>query len=152
MFTDFDITVLKQYLEIMEPFIVFGNKLGGEDRSTVHLVYPMVQELLCHLEDKIKNNVQKIFCQMLETEVKKYFQFVLNSDASDFNPFFIVATLLDPFYKGSLEENMLNTARNELKRFIKEETQNEESQSDNLSGEDPIVILSMFNVIFIRWK
>ena len=47
---------------------------------------------------------------------------------------------------------MATKARNELKQFIKEETQNEESQSDNLSREDPIVILSMFNVIFIRWK
>ena len=61
-----------------------------------------------------------------------------------------MATFFDPFYKGSMDDNMATKARNELKRFIKEETQNEESQSDNLSREDRIVILSMFNVIFIR--
>ena len=39
-----------------------------------------------------------------------------------------------------MDDNMATKARNELKRFIKEEAQNEESQSDNLGREDPIVV------------
>ena len=39
-----------------------------------------------------------------------------------------------------MDDNLATKARNELKRFIKEETQNEESQSDNLGREDPIVV------------
>ena len=140
---DNDVRVLKQYLDIMDPFRVFGDRLGGEITSTVHLIYPMVSELLCHLQDKIRNNIQKNFCQALHREMKKYFKFALDVNSRDFDPFFIIATFLDPFYKGSLDKDMMGEAKQglmelvqvEMKRENREEVVEEEPNLEEFEGD-----------------
>ena len=49
-----DLKVLKQYQELMEPFAKHTDVLGGEHYSTLHMVYPALQDLFSHLEEMTK--------------------------------------------------------------------------------------------------
>ena len=98
------------------------------DHGTIHLVYLRVQELLCHLEDNMNNNYLEDILSNAGNRSKEILKFKLNSDASDFIWFFIVATFFDPFYKGSMDDNMATKDRNEIKQLIEEETQRGKSK------------------------
>lgn len=119
--TENDIANLKDYLDIMMPFKTLIERLGGEDRSTIHLVYPSIKELNNHLEELIKNNVQKTFCEALHHEFNNYFKFVLDPEDDSFESFYIIATFLDPFHKGAQDESMTKKAKDCLKQMIKKE-------------------------------
>ena len=84
-----DVKVLKQYVELMEPFAKHTDVLGGENYSTLHMVYPALQDLFSHLEEMTKKfeNLGKAgtgaskYCKNLEKEMKKYSAFVLDPKA-----------------------------------------------------------------------
>ena len=116
--TDTDIAAMDEYLDIMNVFRCLGERLGGEDRSTVNLIFPLVKEMLAHLEENIAKGTQKTFCQALKNEVVKYFAYVIDPDSCDFDPFYVCSTYLDPFYMGVLDDKMMNVAKNGLKKLM----------------------------------
>jgi hypothetical protein len=111
---DRDLTELKGYLAIMKPFVEMGNWLGAEKLSTMHLVFPMITELLEQLEDNIRQKNYASFCKSLRDEVKKYFKFMLDQFYLDFDPLYVTAT-----YKLALSEEMKVIAVKNLKKLSK---------------------------------
>ena len=119
--TDRDITSLKSFIEIMSPFQELSDKLGGEKLSTINLVYPSLIELLSLLDEKIENSEAKTFCQDLKKEFEKYFEHVLDPEASKFDPIFSAATYLDPFHKLSLTDELVSIAKDFIIKIIRDD-------------------------------
>ena len=119
--TEADLNNLNEYITVMKPFKTLIERLGGEKKSTIHLVYPTIKQLELHLNEMMRNKVQTTFCQALKKNFDAYFKFVLDRDHIDFEPFYIVATYLDAFHKKSLDEEMTSDAKTYLKDLIKEE-------------------------------
>ena len=117
-----DQVTMEEYLDIMKPFRSFGDRLGGEESSTVHLIYPVIRELISHLEQKMRDRVQRTFCNKLLKEIQKYFDYLLDPLAKSFDPFYVAATYLDPFYKGVLDNEMKKEAKRCIIDVVKEET------------------------------
>ena len=124
-----DVKVLKQYVELMEPFAKHTDVLGGENYSTLHMVYPALQDLFSHLEEMTKKfeNLGKAgtgaskYCKNLEKEMKKYFAFVLDPKADSFDPVYYLATYFDPMYSAILTMEQKEIAINHLKELMKEQ-------------------------------
>ena len=76
-----DIRALKLYCEALEPFARHTDILGGENYSTIQLVYPTLMELLDHL-DEVKASAAGMyrFCESLTREMKKYFALCIRSE------------------------------------------------------------------------
>ena len=125
-----DIATLESFIDIMSPFQDLTDKLGGEKLSTLQLVYPSVKELMALLDEKIQKAEAKGFCKDVKSEVDKYFKFVIDAGHFNFNPIYIAATYLDPFYKLTLDEEMNKHAKEYIVKLIKEE------QSVNVVEED----------------
>ena len=118
-----DIASLESFISIMYPFQELSDKLGGEKRSTVQLVYPSLKEMFALIDEKIEAKEAKAFCQDLKLEMTKYFKYVLEKDDQDFNPLFVAATYLDPFYKLVLSDEMIEVAKEFLIKLVKKETE-----------------------------
>lgn len=150
--TERDISFLEQFLSIMTPFQDLVDKLGGEKCSTIHLVYPSLKELFALLDEKISKREAPGFCKDLKEEMKKYFKFVLDANFSDFNPLYIAATYLDPFYKLTLDEEMTEIAKDFILELVKEE-QNDlndnirvvENKEKDVNLEQPKFVLPGFS-------
>ena len=132
--TEKDIATLESFISIMSPFQDLTDKLGGEKLSTLQLVYPSVKELMALLDEKIQKGEAKGFCKDVKSEVDKYFKFVTDAGHFNFNPIYIAATYLDPFYKLTLDEEMNKLAKEYLVKLIKEE------QSGDVAEEDMVEI------------
>merc|ERR1719186_38819 len=109
--TEKDIDSLESFISIMSPFKDLMDKLGGEKLSTLQLVYPSIKELTALLEEKVAAGQAKGFCQDLKREIIKYFKYVMDSESANFNPVYIAATYLDPFYKLTLDDNMTKLSK-----------------------------------------
>ena len=119
-----DVKVLKQYGELMEPFAKHTDVLGGENYSTIHLLYPALQDLLSHLNEMSKKYEKSAgvvkYCKSLEKEMKKYFSFVLDPKSVAFDPVYYLATFLDPIYSALLTLEQREIAVEHLKDLMKE--------------------------------
>ena len=121
-----DLKVLKQYQELMEPFAKHTDVLGGEHYSTLHMVYPALQDLFSHLEEMTKKyeNMGRTgsgaakYCKSLEKEMKKYFGFVLDTRSDSFDPVYFLATFLDPVYSAILSIEQREIAVDHLKTLM----------------------------------
>ena len=125
-----DVSELKSYVEIMSPFMEIGSRLGAEKLSTIHLVYPMITELLQQLELHIENKNHATFCMDLLTEMKKYFAFLLDPTSVDFDPLYVTATYLSPVYKLSLADNMKEIAIKNLKELVENEKKKDDGDME----------------------
>ena len=145
--TDNDIAELKDYVSIMEPFMEMDNRLGSEKQSTMHLVFPMITELLQLLENNIKESNHKTFCEVLRNQFKDYFKFLLDPKADKFDPLYITATYLCPVYRFCLDDEMKTIAVDNLKMLIKKADDNNgeivEEQIEPTEVIEPEVNLSL---------
>ena len=124
-----DVKVLKQYEELMEPFAKHTDVLGGENYSTLHMVYPALQDLFSHMGEISKKyevmgrtgTSAVKYCKSLEKEMKKYFGFVLDSESDDFESVYFLATFLDPVYSAILSIEQREIAVKHLKTLMKEQ-------------------------------
>ena len=98
------------------------------------MIFPLVKEMLAHLEENIAKGTQKTFCQALKNEVVKYFAYVIDPDSCDFDPFYVCSTYLDPFYMGVLDDKMMNVAKNGLKKLMVVEITRGEDTEDKLAS------------------
>lgn len=123
-----DIRSLKIFVDIMEPFAKHTDILGGENYSTIQLVYPTLLELLAHLEQMSKTPGMVRVCDSLEKEIRKYFAHVMDVNAPDFDSTYLAATFLDPCWFDVLNEDQCSIAKKHLKelcnKYVAEENNN----------------------------
>ena len=132
------ITDLKDFLSIMEPFEQLFAKLNGETYSTLPKVYPSLKELYELLTQKEQDatSVGRNFCRELKQEIIKAFQFVLDAEAEDFNPVYVTTTFLDPFYKFTVPQPMIDDVYGFLKSLVRDSSAEENSMQ--LSQEESV--------------
>ena len=126
-----DIRMLKTYCEILDPFAKHTDILGGENYSTIQLVYPTLVDLLGHLEEMSHKPGMVRFCEGLTKEMKKYFAHVLDPDSSEFDATCIAATYLDPCWNSILSEEQVEIAKSHLLELCKEYTEEEKKTDAN---------------------
>ena len=133
-----DVSELKNYLTIMTPFMDMGNKLGAEKLSTMHLVFPIIRELLQQLDQHIKDKNHPSYCKDLSKEIERYFKFLLDPSSEEFDPLYITATYLCPVYRFALDDEMKEKAIKNLKTIVKKSSQEdiEEVHDDNAEDSD----------------
>ena len=125
--TERNISDLKEYLSVMEPFEQLFAKLNGETYSTLPKVYPSLKEL-CELliqKEREGSAAARSFCSGLKEELEKMFKFVLDSEDEDFNPLYVTTTFLDPFYKFTVAPTMIDAVNDFLKTLVKDSTAEE---------------------------
>ena len=135
---DQDVSEFKNYLTIMTPFMDMGNKLGAEKLSTMHLVFPIIRELLQQLDQHIKDKNHPSYCKDLSKEIERYFKFLLDPSSEEFDPLYITATYLCPVYRFALDDEMKEKAIKNLKTIVKKSSQEdiEEVHDDNPEDSD----------------
>ena len=119
-----DIRTLKLYCEILEPFAKHTDILGGENYSTIQLVYPTLVDLQTHLDEMSMKPGMKKFCDGLTKEVKKYFAHVLDPDSVRYDATYIAATFLDPCWTAILDEEQVDIAKAHLLKLCREYSEN----------------------------
>ena len=141
-FTDRDINLLKSFVSIMQPIQELSDSMGAEKKSTIHLVYPSLIEVLALLDEKILELEAVDFCTSLKNQIENYFGFVLNHKEEGFNPLYVAATYLDPCYKMILDKDLVNLARvfivKLLKKSYTEDIENPDENGDSVNLE-PVV-------------
>ena len=107
-FTNNDLVILEEIIEILEPFYEISIKCQGESPVTASMVVPAVVHLMVHLRD-IKGNLS--FCSklvvQLQSSLEKRFAGIINylnqsivKQNDPFNdPVYFMATVLDPNFK-----------------------------------------------------
>ena len=119
-----DIRTIKLFCEILEPFAKHTDILGGENYSTIQLVFPTLMDLMAHVEEMSLKPGMRRFCDGLLREVKKYFAFVLDPESARYDATCIAATFLDPCWTAILEEEQVEIAKNHLYELCKEYSEN----------------------------
>ena len=118
------IRTIKLFCEILEPFAKHTDILGGENYSTIQLVFPTLMDLMAHVEEMSLKPGMRRFCDGLLREVKKYFAFVLDPESARYDATCIAATFLDPCWTAILEEEQVEIAKNHLYELCKEYSEN----------------------------
>ena len=117
--TDNDLRYLTGFLDIMEPLQEKSDLLGAEERSTINLVYPSLQEILAHL-DQSSSGFTKTFATQLKSEIKKYFTFALDVESTKFEPIFMVGTYFSPIHRHLLSPNQIKIAEDHIRILLEE--------------------------------
>lgn len=128
-FSDNEFVVLKEIIDILDPFQEISVQCQAETAVTASLVVPSVVHLLTHLRD-ILNSLKFCakFAQQLEHSLEKRFSGIINrlnfaevNPNDGFNdPVYFVATVLDPAFKffWIRDLKMPLSAENRLKQQI----------------------------------
>ena len=132
-----DIRTLKLFCEILDPFAKHTDILGGENYSTIQLVYPTLVDLLAHVDEMSLKPGMRRFCEGLIKEIKKYFAFVLEPESVRYDATCIAATFLDPCWTAILDEEQIAIAKNHLFELCKEYSENNSDIIDAVSVNAP---------------
>lgn len=103
-----DLEMVDLFLEFFKEFRSKSDILGGEKSSNIHLVYIFTKELKCHIENYVNHPILGEFSQKFLINFNKQFDFILNPEHScdecDFQPVFLVTSILSTFYINCLTE------------------------------------------------
>ena len=149
-FSNNDLTILQEAIEILEPFNEISIKCQSETIVTVSLVVPAIVHLIVHLRD-VQGSLK--FCtklvQQLKLSIEKRFAGVVNRlnqttvDESDpFNdPIYFMAPVLDPSFRFfwlqdlKLAVNVENRLKQSVIQLILEEV-NKDAKSSSTKSSD----------------
>ena len=104
--------------DILSPFAIYTSLISGEDFTTVSCVVPILMELKMHLEEMKKKPGLSTAAALLQAELHNRFNKFISPDDDEFDPTFIISTLLDPRYKLVLCEKQIRAAKEALIHHI----------------------------------
>ncbi len=104
-------STLKVYCDLLAPFAKKTDLLQGDQYPTVSLVFPTLLSLQKHTDASAGNqNFDKIgtLASDLRKELDQRFSTILVPSDPDFNPTFLAASVLDPYYSKFLPTEPIN--------------------------------------------
>lgn len=107
-FSNTDLTIMKEIIDILEPFYEISVRCQGEKLATISLVVPSIVHLINHLRNFQEKNTNCFkFVQQLQSSIDKRFTGIIHHlkliDVHENDPFhdrlYFMATVLDPAFK-----------------------------------------------------
>ena len=118
-FSSADITELKKFIQIMEPMERLFCQLNSEKDSTLHLVYPIVKDMLESLVARVEDpgDSAHVFAKELKKQLEDQFCFLLDPHAvkEKFQPIYWLASFLSPVHRQALSDDVTMEAKTFLK-------------------------------------
>ena len=111
---------LENIQKLLKPFAQYTSLIGGEDYSTISSVIPIVMELNLHLEETKKCLELKNVSCLLQSELKRRFRKYTDPNDSDYEPFFLMSTMLDPRYRVLLNSPQAESTKKQLLKRLKD--------------------------------
>lgn len=87
---------LKRVQELLEPFAQYTSLIGGNEYTTISAVCPIVVELQMHLVEMKKRTGIVGIVDVLQKEMKRRFEYLIDPQHASFDPLYLTATALDP--------------------------------------------------------
>ena len=138
--------LLESMRVLLQPFARYTTLLGGEEYTTLSVVVPAIMEIELHLREMKSQRGLAGAVTLLETEMKRRFDRILNPKADGYEPTFLVATALDPRYQVVLDAEQIASARAALVSQLKEMRQQSPTQSPSSSSTgSPAALVSVEN-------
>ena len=126
--------LLESMRDLLQPFARYTTLLGGEEYTTLSVVVPAIMEIELHLREMKSQRGLAGAVTLPETEMKRWFDRILNPKADGYEPTFLVATALDPRYQVVLDAEQIASARAALVSQLKEMRQQSPTQSPSSSS------------------
>lgn len=159
---------LEAILELLQPFAYHTNVTSAEYTTTIAMVIPVIQETSLHLSEVCDmynmyvnynkyNSSHPQKCQMggsiakvakkMKDDLTKRYRFVVNPDASDFDPIYVAATFLNPPYRELLDEEqkckaeeflleLMNKDGSTITTMFSDEEEPQNEQNDTVRQQD----------------
>ena len=105
----------------MQPFSKYTSLVWGEDYTTISSVIPIVMKLNLQLEEMKKSlKLTNVSCLLL-SKLKRRFRKYTDPSDHDFEPLFLLSTMLDPCY---LNPTHAESTKKQLLKQLKDTTGN----------------------------
>ena len=126
--------LLESMRDLLHPYAQYTTLLGGEEYTALSAVVPAIMEIELHLEEMKSQRGLVGAVTLLQTEMRRRFDNILNPKADDHDPIFLLATALDPRYQVVLNAEQMTSARTALLSQLKEMRQKSQSSSSSSTG------------------
>ena len=129
---------LENIHKLLKPFAQYTSLISGDEYTTMSCVVPAVMELNLHLEDMKKITEVKHVASHLQSELKRRFRKCTDPGDFDFDPVYLMSTLLDPRYSVLLNNSQLEPTKTHLLRLLKDMNGGVSSPSPRSSVSSPV--------------
>ena len=119
--------------QLLKPFAQYMTFASGEEYTTISGVLPIIMELNLHLEEKKRNIKLSSLASKLQSDLKQRFKRFTDPADLDYEPLFLVSTMLDPCYKV-----LLTQAESAKAHILKLLNQNGDESSSSSATSSPI--------------
>ena len=112
-----NLRILKNFLNLLHNILHLQVQ---KEYTTISCVIPIVMELDLHLQEMQKVPELSRVATVFHAELKCRFGKLSDADHFDYEPLFIISTLLDPRYKLLLNSEQVHSAKEELLKYLKD--------------------------------
>ena len=120
---------------LLQPFAQYTTLVSGEEYTTVSGVLPIIMELNLHLEEQKHNSELSSLASQLQSDLKRRFKKYTDPGDLDYEPLFLVATMLDPRYKVLLNRTQMESAKTNILKLL---NQNGDESSSPSAASSPV--------------
>ena len=117
--------------KLLKPFAQYTALISGEEYTTLSSVIPILMELQLHLQDMVQVPEVASVATTLRSELNRRFRKYTDPGDEDFEPIYVVSTLLDPRYKPLINAVQMKSGKDELLRMLKVNDLDSQSSSQS---------------------
>lgn len=107
---------LKNMVQLLKPFAQYTSLTSAEESTTIS---PVIMELKLHLEMMRETHGLSQVANTLLRELLRRFKFATDPTANNFDPLYVTATFLNPYFKDILETSQISPARAHIIQMIR---------------------------------
>jgi hypothetical protein len=93
-----DWAMLKSIVDLLAPFALYTQLVSGNKYVTFSAAIPTIEELKLHLEASAEVVGLKLVSEAMLADLKRRFDYLTVPSSSNFDPTYLVGTILDPNY------------------------------------------------------
>ena len=121
--------------QLLKPFAQYTTFVSDEEYTTVSGVLPIIMEFNLHLEEKKRNIELSSLASKLQSDLKRRFKRFTDPADLDYEPLFLVSTMLDLRYKVLLNRTQAESAKAHILKLL---NQNGDESSSSSATSSPI--------------
>ena len=129
---------LESVHKLLKPFAQYTALISGEEYTTLSSVIPILMELQLHLRDMIQIPEISAVAVTLQSDLKRRFKKYTDPADENYEPIYIVSTIVDPRYKPLINAVQLKSGREELLHMLRNNGGQSDSQSSGQSSPLPV--------------